>query len=325
MPSKTMREHFNDRFDGKANFVDNPPLPDSLNIELNSGCNQACEFCPFHGRYALNHPPIATMKYEDAISILDQAKKLGIGRKEVGFYLSGEAFLHKDLSRIIKYAKELGFKYTFITSNGALADEEKMKGVLDAGLDSIRFSINADNRELYEEIHGRDDFDKVVDNVRFTHEYITNNHLPVSTSISCVLTKRTQGIKTNIRDLFSEYVDDIIFIPLSLLRLNCDDEYRQENQMFDERMLSVDKSKVCPMLFNTMYIGANMTVMPCCEAYDDNAVFYDLNKDFNLENAWYSDAYRYHRGIFLHGNDDSNTICHRCYIRIAKISDIYVE
>ena len=40
-------------------------------------------------------------------------------------------------------------KYTFLTTNGSLARPEIMKKVIDAGLDSIRFSVNAADREMY--------------------------------------------------------------------------------------------------------------------------------------------------------------------------------
>ena len=59
-----------------------------------------------------------------------------------------------------------------MTTNGAMADPEKMKKVLDAGLDSIRISINAVDREMYKVLHGKDDFEIVLENIRFMREYI---------------------------------------------------------------------------------------------------------------------------------------------------------
>ena len=159
MAEQVMQQRMQERFGKVFNFSSNPPLPRSLNIELNSSCNHKCIFCPFHGKYGESHPKPAVIPLEKAKMIVDQAKKLGIGEKEVGFYLAGEAFLYKDLAEIIAYTKNAGFDYLFLTTNGALATPQKMKDVLDAGLDSIRFSINAADRDTYLEIHGRDDFD----------------------------------------------------------------------------------------------------------------------------------------------------------------------
>lgn len=322
---KIMREHMKNRFAGEANFSDRPEMPKSLNIELNTNCNQKCVFCPFHGERACHQLETSIMSYEDAIAILEQAHELGIGEKEVGFYMAGEAFLHKDLARIIKYAKELGFKYTFLTTNGALAKPEKMKEVLDAGLDSIRFSINAADRESYKEIHGRDDFNQVIQNIKFMANYIKENNLNIATSISCVITKQTLGIQEDVRKIFSEYVDDILFIPVLVKRLNFDDAFIEKYQLIDDSNAKINPDYVCPILFNTMYIGANMKVMPCCDAYDYDCFFYDLKKNLDLREAWYSEGYRRYRDIFLRDADDKGTLCERCMLRRKGVERLILE
>ncbi|RAZ93288.1 radical SAM protein, partial [Klebsiella oxytoca] len=68
-------------------------------------------------------------------------------------------------------AKDIGYTYVYLTSNGALATPERIRAVVDAGLDSIKFSINAPERKLYEFIHGQDDFDKVFDHLVYLNQY----------------------------------------------------------------------------------------------------------------------------------------------------------
>ena len=82
---------------------------------------------------------------------------------------------------------------------------------------------------------------------------------------------------------------------------------------------------MCPILYNTMYIGANMKVMPCCDAYDTNCFFYDLKQDFDLEKAWYSDGYRRYRDIFLKDADDKETLCERCMLRRKGVERLILE
>lgn len=311
---KVMREHMEERFSKAANYCENPPLPSSLNIELNSTCNHNCVFCPFHGKYAKNHPKPALIQKEMAFRILDEANRLGIGKKEVGFYLAGEVFLYNDLAEVIAYAKKLGFNYTFITTNGSMSSPEKIKEVLDAGLDSIRFSVNATDRESYREIHGRDDFDKVVHNIKFTNKYIKENNLSVATSLSCVFTKKTIGIKDDIKNIFSDYVDDIVFFPAVLNRHVEDEDFMREHQLFDDSKVVDDKDAICPVIFDVMYINANLEVLPCCEAYDSNCVFYDLKKDFDLEKAWNSELFVKYRKMFINKQGVKGTICDNCLL-----------
>jgi MoaA/NifB/PqqE/SkfB family radical SAM enzyme len=325
MSEGTMRKHMKERLGTVVNFCENPPLPQSLNIELNSTCNQSCIFCPFHGKYAPNRAFLTTMKKKDAMALIDMAKEYGIGKKEIGFYLAGEVFLYKDLTEIISYAKKSGFTYTFITTNGVFATPDRMKAVLDAGLDSIRISINAADREMYHELHGTDDFDKVSENLQYMHEYIRAHSLKVATSISCVITKKTIGIQEKFRKMFGEYVDDILFIPVMLQRLKQDEQFIRDYQVVDDSQTEVKSEFICPLLFDTMYINANLEVVPCCEAYDTNCVFYDLKKDFDLKNAWNSKKYKEYRELFLEQGDLSNTICENCTLRMKGIERFSLE
>lgn len=325
MSEGTMKKHMKERLGMVENFCENPPLPHSLNIELNSTCNQSCIFCSFHGKYAPSKPFLTTMKKKDAIALIDMAKKYGIGKKEIGFYLAGEVFLYKDLAEIIAYAKEQGFAYTFITTNGALATPDRMKEVLDAGLDSIRISINAINREMYRELHGTNDFDKVVFNLKYMHDYIKDNSLKVATSISCVITKKTIGIQEKFKCLFGGYVDDILFIPVMLQRLNCDEQFIEEYQVVDDSQTEMKSDFICPLLFDTMYINANLEVMPCCEAYNTDCIFYDLKDDFDLKSAWNSTKYKEYRNLFLNHQSLSNTICKTCTLRMKGVERFFLE
>lgn len=325
MAEKVMRQRMQERFGKTFNFCSDPPLPRSLNIELNSSCNQRCVFCPFHGEYASNHPKFATIPLQKAKMIIDEAKRLGIGEKEVGFYLAGEAFLYKDLAEIIDYTKKVGFDYVFLTSNGALATPQRMKDVLDAGLDSIRFSVNAADRDTYMEIHGRDDFDVVCDNIRWMREYIDQTGKEIATSISCVITKKTLGIQKEMIALFQQYVDDILFVPVMVNRLNVDVDFLEKYQLIDESNATINSEFICPMLFDTMYINADLEVVPCCDAYDDNCSFYDLKDDFDLEHAWMCEEYRRYRDIFLKKASDKGTICEKCILRMKGVERLSLD
>jgi len=314
MDKKIMREHMNERFGKVFNYTMLPPVPASLNVELNNTCNQKCVFCPFHGEYAVQEPKAARLSPEFVKEILNQAKELGIGEKELGFYLAGEAFLYRELPEMVAYAKQLGFKYVFLTTNGVLATEERIKAVIDAGLDSIRFSVNGGDRKTYNEIHRTDDFDKVLANIRFLHQYRQDNNINLAVSLSCVLTKKTRNTKEDVKRVFSDYVDDILFIPVMLGRLKELKDLKDEMEMQDDTG-GIDPDYICPMLFDTMYINSFGKVVPCCDAYDGNVEFADLNEKLDLLGAWHNNAYKRYRSIFLENASDSGTICKVCVLR----------
>lgn len=322
---KIMRKNFEERFGEVNNYELYPPLPRKLNIELNNTCNHKCEFCLYHGKYAKNKLQPSIMDPDFAKRILLRAKELGIGQKEVGFYLAGEAFCYSGLVEIIAYAKELGYEYTFLTTNGALATPDKLKAVIDAGLDSIRFSVNAADKDSYREIHGSDDFDNVVSNIKFLHKYISEKQLNVATSLSCVITKKTLGIKNAIRELFSEYVDDILFIPVFFAGLKDLPEVREQYEVINDDELELNENAVCPVVYDTMYINALGQVVPCCNAYTYNLYFYDLKQEFDLEKAWYSEGYLKYRKVFLEHSSYDDTICGSCYIVKKGVQRLMME
>lgn len=312
---QTMREHMTERLGEKSNFSLNPPLPECLNIEVNNTCNQRCVFCPYHGMYAPRALHPAVLDIEFVKKLMRQAYELGIGRNEIGFYLAGEAFLYKGLAELIAYAKELGFKYIFLTTNGALATPERMRAVIDAGLDSIRFSVNAPEREMYKELHGKDDYDIVLENIREMHKYLTENHIKVATSLSCVITKKTLRIEKRMREIFEPYFEDIMFIPVMLSRLTNIAEVREKYEVIDDGDMMLNPDFICPLLFNSMYINALGRVVPCCNSYDEEVYFADLKVNSSLKDAWESEGYNRYRKIFLNGDSDKGTICETCLMR----------
>lgn len=54
----------------------------------------------------------------------------------------------------------------YITTNGMLANKNRVKALFDSGLDSIKFSINSIEKENYKNVHGVNCFEKVVENLR---------------------------------------------------------------------------------------------------------------------------------------------------------------
>ena len=145
--------------------IELPPFPEEIFLDLTSFCNHACVFC---SNPLIKHKK--TMNHNMALRVIKEA--YDCGARELGMYATGDSFMVKNLHEYVEYAKkEIGYDYIFITTNGALASPERVQPVLDAGLDSIKFSINAATKESYKIIHGYDDFEKVLANVRSIKEW----------------------------------------------------------------------------------------------------------------------------------------------------------
>lgn len=77
------------------------------------------------------------------------------GVEEIGVFYIGESFMNPQLLiDAIKWCKDIGFPYVFLTTNGSLATPEILKECMVAGLDSLKFSVNACNEKQFREVMG---------------------------------------------------------------------------------------------------------------------------------------------------------------------------
>ena len=183
-----------------------PPFPKTnFLMEVSNACNHACIFCA-HQKMKRK---VRNIDKKLAFNILQQAYDLGT--REVGFYATGEPFIVNDLDDYIREAKRIGYTYVYLTSNGALATPDKIRRVVDAGLDSIKFSINAPERKLYEFIHGRDDFDVVVEHLKYLGEYRRESGKDYKIYVTGILTKYTEHMQDEYHKLFDHLCDQVVF------------------------------------------------------------------------------------------------------------------
>lgn len=281
-----------------------PPFPASSLVELSNACNHSCVFCA-------NPRMVRTKKFFD----LELYRRFiyesaSLGMKEVGLYTTGEPFFMKNLAEFVKIAKEAGIAYIFISTNGAMAIPEKVVPVIEAGLSSIKFSVNAGSRETYRLVHGQDDFEKVIANIQFISEYRKKFAPHLKMGVSCVVTKFIENEKENLQKMLQPLVDDIVFMgvegqagqalaQLSLLESSMTDPFPQQG-----------KAKPCAMLWNRLHVTVEGYLSLCCVDYENSLTYADL-KNVSVKEAWSNaviqEMRRRHQQQKLKG-----TLCQNC-------------
>ncbi len=277
-----------------------PPFPRSnFLMEVSNICNHACIFCA----HQKMQRKVGMINKAKAFDILQQAYDLGT--REVGFYATGEPFLVADLPDYISKAKEIGYTYVYLTSNGSVATPEKIRAVMDAGLDSIKFSINAPQKKLYEFIHGRDDFDAVVEHLKYLNEYRKESGKNYKIYVTGILTRFTENLTEKYQEVFGDLADQIVFKYVynqggympeiqEYLRCDCDHEERRKcNLPFDA--ISVTKEG---------YLSVENA------DYENMLIVADLNK-VSLHDGWYGDKMKEMRRKFME-DDLKGTLCDGC-------------
>ncbi len=83
---------------------------------------------------------------------------------------------------LMKYIKEKGF-YLGITSNGTVFSEKDIKLLCDIGLNEINISLDTLSREKYRLIRGKDEFNKVMENLLLFKKHTKQTSINISPTI----------------------------------------------------------------------------------------------------------------------------------------------
>lgn len=278
-----------------------PPFPKkNLLIELTNHCNHKCIFCA-------NQKMTRPRGFINEVflnRILNEAYELGC--REVGFYTTGEPFMYNKLPECIALAKDIGFEYAYITTNGALATPEKSKAVIDAGLDSIKFSINAATKEMYELIHGKDDFDRVYENLKFIYNYRKKLNLKFNIFISHVRIGHFNSDEVIFENKFSKICDEIVYYNLQ----NAGGLMPEIIECLVDCNNNQNNYEICTLPFFTVNISYEGYLTACCTDFNNLLTVADLNK-ISLKDAWICNDFKKLRKSLIDDIDD-HSLCFNC-------------
>ncbi|GAB0113211.1 radical SAM/SPASM domain-containing protein [Acidisoma sp. C75] len=135
--------------------AESPPV--CLYLEVTNRCNLLCETCP--RTFETLEPP-ADMSWELFTKIVDQVPDIA----RVVLHGVGEPMLVRDLPRMIRYLKARG-TYVLFNTNGTLMQQKRFQELIDTGLDELRVSLDAADRETYAKVRGKDFFNRIVRDV----------------------------------------------------------------------------------------------------------------------------------------------------------------
>lgn len=277
-------------------------FPKNLMMELTNMCNDSCVFCA-NSKCTRKK---GVIKPELAEKILKEAYSLGT--REVGFYQTGEPLLDRNLERYISFAKNLGYEYIYITTNGALLTKERAEKIVSAGIDSIKFSINASSSKDYLLIHGKDEFDKVIENLIYLNELRGGDKCKFALYISYVATRYTKAEKDNFERKYKKYVDDIVFVDCMNQGGGMTNEIA--NHLAIDSDTAFTKQDICSMVFNRLHVTYEGYLTMCCVDFQNYLVIADLNKE-TLKDAWNNPYARNLRARHLQ-HDLKGTMCFNC-------------
>lgn len=131
-------------------------------------CNEDCVMC---WRHTIEPERLRTLQATD----LEQGLKLDDyrrllddmppGLQWVEIIGGGEPLLHPQITEIMAEITSRRLSGLLVT-NGTLLDEHLARAMISTGWDTVRVSLSAGDAETYRKIHGRDNLDLVVENLK---------------------------------------------------------------------------------------------------------------------------------------------------------------
>lgn len=288
-----------------------PPCPRSVKIELTARCNFKCAFCATG--YKLRDK--RDMDWAFYLRLINQLKAAGV--EELGMFYLGESFILPWLPDAIKAAKDLGFEYVFLTTNGSLASPEKVEACMAAGLDSLKFSLNYADDQQFAAIAQvkRRLFRDMLANVEAAHRVREAGRYKCGLYGSYIRYDGDQGER--MRDLVEEiapYLDEVYALPLySQADLVGADEKQRGWEIRGGNPGRADNPRPavpCWSLFTEARVTYDGHLSACCFDHDGRFRMGDLNEVGFIE-AWTSSAFRDLRRAHLAG-EVSGTVCGDC-------------
>jgi MoaA/NifB/PqqE/SkfB family radical SAM enzyme len=287
------------------------PAPRSVKIELTSQCNYRCGFCA-HRLRMKNRGEMDRAFYERVVGEMVDA-----GVEELGLFYIGESFMCDWLPEAIAFAKKRGISYAFLTTNGSLATPERVKACMEAGLDSLKFSMNNADEEQFVQIAAVKAklFRDSIKNLKAAHAVREKGGYKCGLYASSIQYNGVQ--QDRMLELVHEirpYVDEHYWLPLySMGSLTT-----QREEELGYRPIAGNQGRVgalreplpCWSAFTEGHITYDGKLSACCFDAGDKWVMGDLTK-VPFMSGWNSESFVSLRRAHLK-KDVKGTICESC-------------
>ncbi len=279
-------------------------------VEPTNSCNVKCVMCPQSCediQFKRGFMKLSLFK-----KIIDEAKDFVY---DINLHHSGESLLHSDIIEMIRYANQAGI-YTRMHTNATRLDEEKAKGILDAGLDFLSFSFDGYEKKTYEEIRRGAHFEQTLGNILnflrvkkerglerpFTvFEVIDFTAQPGTPSSMLKDTPEQREFQTQFKDL-----------PLDKFVLKAPHNWAGTYDA-DGNPLHPEKFCACTFPWYAMVVFWNGDVSPCPQDFYNNLYLGNL-KEAGIRDVWHGEqAVSLRKKMKMKDNQDLNP-CATCDI-----------
>ena len=259
--------------------------PPCVQIEPTSVCNFRCVFCyqTDANYFTKKSGKMGSMNLDTFKMIIDQIhRKVEI----VTLASRGEPLVAKNIVEMLDYTRDK-FLSLKINTNASLLTDEKCHAILRNNVQTIVFSADEANKEMYEKLRVNGNFEKTIKNIK-NFISIKNSHYPNSKIIT-----RVSGVKfsddQNISDMenvWGDLVDQIAFV-----------NYNPWEDVYNSPSNNINLP--CSDLWRRIFAWWDGQTNPCDVDFKSDLSPGKISNENNISKIWNSQKYNFIRNEHL--------------------------
>ncbi|MBT7272127.1 MAG: radical SAM protein [Nitrospina sp.] len=258
----------------------------SLIIEPTNTCNLRCTFCFVTDGMTRDG---GFMDFNIFKKIINDCTDL----EHLCMHNWGEPLLHKDIFRMIEYAKNKGVNYVVMNTNGTLLTDKMINRIVNSKLDIIRFSIDG-SAETFKRVRGVE-LENIEKNIKKLKIIKEKKRPELKMGVVFTVEEDTEGDAEEYINHWEKIVDHVRLQP---------------------KLITSPRTEVCPEPFGKDYgklvVLWDGRVIPCCVDYNANLMIGNIQND-TIPNLWKSEKLNILREQHLKGEfPDTCANCNEC-------------
>lgn len=299
---------------GDDRYTAAPPAPKSVKIELTGRCNYRCGFCALRTR---KDQPKGDMDWALFQRITLEMRQAGV--EEIGCFYLGESTMAPGLLvDAISWCKRIGFPYVFLTTNGSLCTENVLNSIMAAGLDSLKFSINAADFAQFREVMGVKPalYRTALEAVKDARRIRDQNGYKCGVYASSIKYDGEQMARMDklLDEHVRPFVDEHYFLPLysmGSVATEREAELGYKPTAGNQGRIGALRDPLpCWSVMTEGHVTADGHLSACCFDADGRWRMADLNKVSFME-GWHSEPFVKLRAAHVR-KDVTGTVCEEC-------------
>ena len=276
-------------FSGQARL---DAFPFEIAIGITNRCNLNCKFCPRNS----SKRPIGEISSGLLNSLLDQVTPY-VNVVDLSF--DGEPFLHSHWADCVEACHQRGIR-AILQTNALLLDDSTAQNILDVGVDSITFSVDAASADTYRILKPGSDYERVIGNVEHFLSLAQSRQKRPNITIQFVRgPDNRHEVGAFLRQWKNKGADFLRIKPMLNFGGSVDSGFRGE------------QSKPCILLWTSLSIHWDGLVTLCCMDIEGRTDMGDAMKTPLIEIVD-SKPFQEVRQLHVNGEYNKHPVCRNC-------------